>query len=260
MKQAFDIGAAFTEGFQAWWKNLAPFVGLTLLIGLPFGLLFGLLVVVLGIDLGWVVDPEQAPQPQNEEELEAFLKTFLVGFSVILLFALIAYQLIILAVVIAADAAIAGRRWEVGEVIAKAVRHMPAALVVAILMSLGVVAGCAACVIPGVFLFVIWYVAVPALVLEKTGPIGAFSRSYQLVAPQFWYVLLLALGVFVINMAAGVIVGIAGLISPYLELAGNVVTNVFMTALAPVFQTVVFLHLRRHREGDPGDQIAEVFE
>jgi hypothetical protein len=44
------------------------------------------------------------------------------------------------------------------------------------------------CVVPGVFLWAAWALAIPALVLERIGIRAAIRRSYRLVTPNFWRV------------------------------------------------------------------------
>jgi hypothetical protein len=47
-------------------------------------------------------------------------------------------------------------------------------------------AGLAACIVGGVWLWGVWAVAAPALVLERTGVRGALGRSMSLVKQTFW--------------------------------------------------------------------------
>jgi hypothetical protein len=56
------------------------------------------------------------------------------------------------------------------------------------LSTLGWLAGALACLIPGVFLYVAWSLAPPALMLERVGIITALRRSWTLVLGSWWRV------------------------------------------------------------------------
>lgn len=260
MKKAFDIGAVFSRGFGIWWKNLGSFVALTLIVGLPMAVLFALVALAAGLDMGWLTEPTPPPGPMTPEETQRMMWGTFGAIGVVAIFFGLAYQVIMIAVVLGTEAAHAGRRWSIGEVLRRSFGHVPRALLAGLVMIVPIAFGFAMCCLPGIFLFVVWYLVIPALVLENLGPIAAMKRSWELVLAQFWYVLLLSIALAAVSSVIAMVVGIAGVFSPILELIGNVVNNVFLTSLAPVLQTVAFLHLRRHAEGDPADQIAEVFD
>src|ERR687898_614470 len=62
-----------------------------------------------------------------------------------------------------------------------AVRRLPALIVLGIFGTLFVFLGTVALIIPGIWLFVSYSVAVPALLLERIGPFKALGRSLRLV-------------------------------------------------------------------------------
>jgi hypothetical protein len=55
-----------------------------------------------------------------------------------------------------------------------------------ILTSLGWGFGLLLCLIPGIFLYVMWSMAAPALMLERLGVMASIRRSWQLVSGSFW--------------------------------------------------------------------------
>ena len=59
----------------------------------------------------------------------------------------------------------------------------------ALLSALGSGIGLIFCLVPGIWLWASWYVAIPALLVEGTRPIAALTRSFQLVKQRFWPVL-----------------------------------------------------------------------
>ncbi|MEX2279682.1 MAG: hypothetical protein WEA76_06295, partial [Acidimicrobiia bacterium] len=59
----------------------------------------------------------------------------------------------------------------------------------AIMAALGSGIGLIFFLAPGIWLWTSWYVAIPALLVEGTGPMAALGRSFQLVKQRFWPVL-----------------------------------------------------------------------
>lgn len=85
-----------------------------------------------------------------------------------------------------------------------------------------------ACIIPGVFLWGAYALAVPAFVLERTGVIAALRRSYALAVPTWWRVWgIRALGYLMVGIVSSILslpFVIAGLASSGL-LSGNDITG-----------------------------------
>jgi hypothetical protein len=67
-----------------------------------------------------------------------------------------------------------------------AVRRFPALLGMNILLFLGLIAGLIALVIPGIWLYGLWSVAAPALLIEGLGPARSLGRSRRLVKGRWW--------------------------------------------------------------------------
>jgi len=75
-----------------------------------------------------------------------------------------------------------------------------------VLIWLGVVGGLLLCLVPGVIFGIYWVVAVPALVLERCGPVTAMRRSWHLVAGSWWRVCgIFLLTYLIVGLVAGVV-------------------------------------------------------
>ncbi|HEX2903682.1 MAG TPA: DUF3824 domain-containing protein [Jatrophihabitans sp.] len=79
-------------------------------------------------------------------------------------------------------------------------------VVVSVLEYLGLVF----CLAPGIWLWGIWAVAVPALMIENTGIGGALSRSQQLVSGLFWRTWGIRALCYLIAAVAGGVAGVIG--------------------------------------------------
>jgi hypothetical protein len=114
-------------------------------------------------------------------------------------------------------------------------------IVVSFLAALGEFVGLAFCLAPGVYLWGIWALVVPALVLERTSIRSAFSRSRKLVKGSFWRVWgIRALGTLVAGVVGGVLGAIGG--ASALSNAFNsssTATTVHVSTTAIVLQAVL---------------------
>jgi hypothetical protein len=154
-----------------------------------------------------------------------------------------------------------GRRPEWRSSLGFAARRAPMALVMGILAFLGIVAGFIALIIPGIFLAVRWSVALPALLLERRGPVAALGRSWRLVKGFWWKVfgtLFVAyLLVFVLSLAIGGVVGfllgvftsVDSLLGLTLQEAVGVVVEVFTLPFTAAVIVVLYTDLRVRKEG-----------
>jgi hypothetical protein len=129
-----------------------------------------------------------------------------------------------------------------------------------ILMTLAVIAGFIALVLPGFWLFVCFAVAIPALLFEELGPAQALGRSFRLVQGRWWatfaalFVMLVLLLVIVI-VVTGTVVG-AVLSNSDNEVLGAILTAIaaiLVTALVYPLQaavvTLIYFDLRVRKEG-----------
>jgi hypothetical protein len=142
-----------------------------------------------------------------------------------------------------------------------AVRRLPAIVGVALLSGLLVGLGWLFCLVPGVYLYVAFSVAVPVLLLEGAGPSRALGRSRELVRGRWWGACGVAvvgyLLVSVVTLAlTGLVVGVA-FANPARNTVTGFVLNTLATTLgsmiatpaAAAFITVLYIDLRVRKEG-----------
>ncbi|MDP1847700.1 MAG: glycerophosphoryl diester phosphodiesterase membrane domain-containing protein [Solirubrobacteraceae bacterium] len=141
-----------------------------------------------------------------------------------------------------------------------ALKHAPSLLLLTLLYVLGVLLGTLLFILPGIWLYVAWAFALPALLVEGVRGRGALGRSFTLVKGRWWRTLgvlvvgfilagivsTLVQGVFLVGAFLGddndavvlLLSGIAGVI-------GLAITTPFQAALI----TVVYFDLRVRKEG-----------
>ena len=106
-----------------------------------------------------------------------------------------------------------------------------------------------------------WFVAIPACVLERLGPIASLGRSAALTKGHRWKIFGMLLIVFVTIIAVGAVIGISFFVAG--RIVGSLVNLVVVAVWAAYFNSmwVMLYHdLRVAKEGVDVDQIAAVFD
>jgi hypothetical protein len=142
-----------------------------------------------------------------------------------------------------------------------ALRRLPAVVGLALLSGLLVGLATLALVIPGIYFYVAFSVAVPVLLVEGAGPRRALGRSRELVRGRWWGTLGVAvvgyLLVSIVTLAlSGLVVGVA-FSNPALNTVTGFVLNTLAATLgsmiatpaAAAFITVLYIDLRVRKEG-----------
>jgi hypothetical protein len=150
-----------------------------------------------------------------------------------------------------------------------AVRRFWALLGLAIVGGLLILLGFLALVIPGIWLAVAYSVAVPALLLERAGPIQSLRRSFRLVRKRWWPTAGALLVGYVLTAIVGGIVQAVVLFLPALLAEGNTLAGAFgsvvgstlglliTTPYSAAVVTLVYFDLRVRKEGLDLQLIAE---
>lgn len=164
---------------------------------------------------------------------------------------------------------LAGRSRTVGEAFAVAGRRFIPLSVLSFLVGTLVLLGMLLCIAPGVILSLIFYVAIPALMVEQLGPIEAMRRSSELTGGHRVAAFLLTLVVGALSIGVAVAGGIVaapfnafGSLHWSIPLVGVViqqVVGVVAPVVAQLAQSVAYMRLRQAKDGIDTAQLAEVF-
>jgi hypothetical protein len=150
-----------------------------------------------------------------------------------------------------------------------AVRRLGGLFGVAIVGGILVALATVALIVPGVWLFVSYSVAVPALLLERVGPINALRRSFRLVRGRWWSTAgTLLVGYLLIGILGALVTGVI-MVVPSLVAEGNTlvgalgavvggtVGSVLTTPYSAAVVTLLYFDLRVRKEGLDLQLIAE---
>jgi hypothetical protein len=110
-------------------------------------------------------------------------------------------------------------------------------------------------------IFTLTWVFVPALVIDRAGPIACFKRSLALTKGRRWPVLAIILILSVANVLASVLT--QSLMASAAPMGGavlNVLAALFFMVLAAVLSAVGYVHLRAEKEGRAIDAVVRTFD
>jgi hypothetical protein len=126
-------------------------------------------------------------------------------------------------------------------------------------------------VVPGVILYLVWFVATPVCVVERLGVFRSMGRSAELTTGCCWrifglqLVILIAAAIIgsIVSAAAPAILGAAGASASLDTTLGQIASQIWSaiwTAFNAIVIAVTYHDLRVAKEGVDTEQIAAVFE
>lgn len=248
----FSIGRVIGDSFGVYARNFVSFTALALVIGL-LDLLFALFVANPSTVQ---MDPAMM-QPDYGIVLMSALITMIVG------------ALTQAAIIYGTFQDIRGQKASIGDCIARGLSAIVPVIVGSILLALGVGIGMLLLIIPGIILALMWWVYVPAIVVESKGIIGAFGRSRELTSGRRWHILGLLVIIVILSILVGFVVQlISGIVLMNATDGGGwtlftLLQYLFMslvTAFNAVLVAVGYYYLRAEKEGVDVNEIARIFD
>jgi MFS family permease len=163
--------------------------------------------------------------------------------------------------------ALRGQKAKIGEFLSGGLSATPKVVAAAIIWTITVGVGSALFLVPGIILLVMFWVYVPAIVVERAGIIGSLGRSRVLTKGHRWSIfgLFFVVGLIFFGLEFFIIkeIGVSGIIAA----ASNVwlawimgAISIIVTAYAAVLTSVGYYYLRAEKEGIAIDEIATVFD
>ncbi|MEQ8710735.1 MAG: hypothetical protein RIC36_17260 [Rhodospirillales bacterium] len=250
------IGSVIARTFSVMFSNLPAFMFVAVMLSL--------IPLIFQIMLGGV-ESLGASYGAGDMQSGALALTFVVGFLSLML-AYIAQGAIVYGAVRSLDDQTAGFSECVGRGLVLALPLLG----IAVVYSLGLMISLLLLVIPALIFFCVYFVVIPAAVMEKSGILGSFSRSAQLTRGNRWRILgLVLLGMLIIvtvsigfGLVTGIIVIFAGpgndalLAAGLIEAVVNAVVMVFNACLV----SVTYYELRHLEGGTSLEKLSSVFD
>jgi hypothetical protein len=257
----FEIGRVISRTFSVYGRNFVTFTVLAALAAIPtialtyyFGKVNPAAVAVAGTPPAHIFATLGAVWGRA-----AIVGLIGISFAFILQAALIHGTL----------AELNGKRATFGECLSTGVRIFLPLIGLGILTLLGCYAATLLLIVPGIMLYMAWFVVVPAYVVEHTGVFGAFGRSRELTRGFRWPIFGLAIIYFVaavaINFAITPLFSVnlfrpdaATFAMPYL--LTSAVVRVFVSVIAATGVASVYYELRLAKEGIGPQGVAAAFD
>lgn len=254
---ALGIGQIFSGAFSLLHRHLMLFMALCV----PLAMITPILSAIMfrsglyqDIDIG-------------ETGLTAFFGT---GSTLLILLEIVIWALVAAATTHASYRLRSDAPVSAGQAYGTTLRH--AVPIVLVMLVTGIATGLAfmALIVPGLYLSALWFVIVPAIVVERQG-FGAIQRSGQLTEGYRWaivglfviYVLIMMLigaGVgFVISFIETGLYSAIGTIGLYVGAAIEGVLGGYFYAIGAILAAEVYARLREIKEGATTNELAEVF-
>jgi hypothetical protein len=272
----FTVGGVISAGLSVVFANLFRFLAIILAAGVPLILLLGIGVAVLwagAISSGPGFNVTLAGDATAAQVLFFILGVFLF---------LLAYFLIQSALTYGTLQHLRGRPVAIGACFSHGFNALPRVLLACILLFVGLIAvGGVAALLFGLllggfglagiliglafgagFLYIItlYWLFVPAIVVERAGVLECFGRSIALTKGHRWGIfgilVLITIANWVISFASQALTQVAPAAGGVIDIA----SGLFFLALGPVLAAVGYYFLRAEKEGVAIDDVVRVFE
>jgi len=238
----FSIRGTLSTSLAVFGRNLPPFLIISAVVSLPY---FALQTWLDYLEAQGEIDPDSAFGSSGLVMIGVQTITFGV------LQAVLTYGTI---------QDLRGQRGGIGDSFRGGFAHLGEVLSGALIYGLLLGLATMLLIIPGVVLYLRWWVFMPAMVIEKLKTGASFDRSAKLTAGRRWAILGLATVVF----ATQLLLVIAGVLLLPIDsfLAAILVTLivVLFSTFSSVVAAVGYYHLRAEKEGVIIDDIAKVFD
>lgn len=246
-EDGFRVGRVLGRSFGVLGRHFIQFLIVSMIPIAPLAVVLGVAVVpMVGV---------KNPDPATMTRL---------GFLIIgaAAFWLLAYMFVQAVILYGTFQDMRGKPARPGEAIIKGFTRLLPIIGIAICTMLAVTAGFVLLIIPGIIFALMFYVSVPACVVERLGPIQSMKRSAALTKGHRWKVLGILLVVGLLSaIGAAVVAAVLGVVGgATVALIGRFLWQAIMGAFGAVVAAVIYHDLRAAREGIDVDRMAAVFD
>lgn len=255
-KEPLGVGRIISESFSVFFGNLVKIM-LVGFVPTVIGLIISGSILGFGVALG--VD-----QPAPEDVVGgAFWRDF--GLSI--LAQLVIYSVTIALLVQVAFDAKLGKSRGIADYFGPAIRSILPLIVLGIVTYLAFTLGLMLLVIPGFWVLAVFFVVVPAIVIDQAG-FGGMGRSMSLTKEYRWPIVGAFIIMFICTVLISVLAGfLLGLVGAAIGGAAGIIVSLILAGclyaitngLMGITIALVYARLREIKEGIGIDKIAEVF-
>jgi hypothetical protein len=275
----FRVGQIIVRSFSVFFRNLLSFVPLTLIVAIPPILFF--IFAASSFDFEMIMqaaENDELTETQQEALMgQAAQLAWIVPIGFLLTFG--ASMWLSAGVTYGVVASLRGRQAGSMEIVMRSLNSVPTLLLLTLIGALVMIPITLVALIPflgfliiiglGLWVFAMFWVTVPSIVVESIGPIAGLKRSAALTKGYRWHILgiIMIWGVLsqVLGMLSGVVMQLVLMsVSPDTGLPlAFVLFGLFQAVLfglAASLAAVGYHDLRITKEGVGSEQLAEIFD
>jgi uncharacterized membrane protein len=242
----FRVGLVLSRSLTILSRNVLKFLPLTAIMALP--------------DLGLLV-PGFAGGAAPRDPAAVFTGAVVVTLLMSLILWLFLYALTEAVVLYGSFQALRNRPVRIGESFQKGLSRLLPIIGLSFCVALAVGFASLALLVPGLILTAMWFVALPACVVERLGPFQSMSRSSALTKGHRWKIFGIYLLLMIINAVVGSVVPRVLIVAGVpIAVLGTMIWHALMGAYQSIVVAVTYHDLRVAKEGVDIEHIASVFD
>jgi hypothetical protein len=277
----FSVGTVISTSLSVLFANIWSFLVIMIAVGLPAGVLIGGASMVMAASVAR--NQGVASGPAAELNFQGGSATQVLFMIFIAILAVLAYLLIQAAMTYGALQSLRGRKAGIGACISSGLAALPRVFLAGLIFSValafagfilaavarwllsggGAITGFLGGLAIGAFfsyVVIVFWVFVPAIVVERVGPIDCFARSMALTKNRRWAIFGILALVFVANLAITKLSQLLAQVAPVASGAIDLAAALFFFALSAVLAAVGYYYLRAEKEGVAIDDVVTVFD
>ncbi|MFK7944472.1 MAG: hypothetical protein AB8B85_16375 [Paracoccaceae bacterium] len=260
-KPALGVGSIFGESFSLYFRNFVP-MSLVCLVPVLLSNVLSLLVV-------GVPDPQQLAGDPNDPF--AYYTENGLGMIITTVFGIAVWGFIAAAMTSMAYDAKLGNPVSFGKGFSAGLSNIVMVALCVLIVYICFALGLVLLIVPGLLIAAMWFVVVPAIVVERTG-FGSLGRSARLTKEYRWpligLLVLFLLVAIVVGMVIGLVSGLlvfgaasSGSIGSgfILTMVFNGVVSILMYGVSGAMVALVYARLVEIKEGTGISSLADVF-
>jgi hypothetical protein len=253
--RSFDLGRVLSTGFNTLFKNAVPFLTVSLVLaGLP------------GFALEYWMRGVSPEDPDLDFVLSWQFWGPIVGGILVMFIASAVLQGTLIGATIRH---LSGRPVDIGQSVSGALARIVPIILLSILVGLAITLGFLALIVPGVIVYLMFIVSVPAMMAEGRGVTDSMSRSVDLTKGFKGMIFLLAI---ILLMVGGGVSGVFSALFDRIAMGsagtgadriiyslGTMFGQTVISAISAVVVGALYVELRTVKEGASTEAMAEVF-
>jgi hypothetical protein len=169
------------------------------------------------------------------------------------------------AITYAAYAALNDEDINVGRALSTGLQHIGPVVLCMLIGGIAIYIGIIFLILPGLYLAALWFVIIPAIVIERVG-FGAFGRSARLTKEYRWPLVgllllysLILIGISMLSAGLQFVFAFFGTVGLGLAMISGVLIASFLYSLGGALAALTYARLRELKEGTEVHSLAEVF-